>query len=302
MPVKAPWACKCGKRIADGHPCPCCSTARKRAYESQRPSARARGYDSKWDRERGVFLAANPWCVKCAAYGTKTPATVVNHIIPHKMDLRLFWNRRNWEAVCGPCHNGPIQSAEKRSGGQRWAYSIPSDIQPSISPVMLVCGPPASGKTTYVKARAQPNDTIIDLDDYTVQAGGRRWETDKTIVRAAFALRDAALHRLATKPTRMAWLIVLAPTQDERSKWRAALGDVSMVVLDTPIDVCIDRIKRDPSRAHAAPRLIALANSWPTGRGRSKPRAITPEPAREPRSLHCGIEEKLETAECQQQL
>ncbi|MCE7031019.1 HNH endonuclease signature motif containing protein [Jiella avicenniae] len=79
---------------------------------SPRPSARERGYDTKWDKERAAHLKAHPTCTRCGA-----PATVINHRIPHKRDFSkggLFWSRSNWEPVCAPCHNGPIQSEERR--------------------------------------------------------------------------------------------------------------------------------------------------------------------------------------------
>lgn len=73
-----------------------------------RPTARARGYDTKWDRERKAFLALHRTCTRCGS-----PATVVHHRTPHKGDRHLFWSRSNWEPVCAPCHDGPIQQAER---------------------------------------------------------------------------------------------------------------------------------------------------------------------------------------------
>ena len=32
-------------------------------------------------------------------------ATVVDHIIPHKGDQKLFWDTRNWQPLCKPCHD-----------------------------------------------------------------------------------------------------------------------------------------------------------------------------------------------------
>nr|WP_223177254.1 HNH endonuclease [Sphingobium jiangsuense] len=82
---------------------------RKARHDQHRPSARQRGYDGKWQQARAEFLKAYPRCTRCGA-----PASVVNHRIPHKGDRKLFWSRSNWEAVCTPCHNGPIQSQEAR--------------------------------------------------------------------------------------------------------------------------------------------------------------------------------------------
>lgn len=84
--------------------------ARKARFEATRPSASERGYDSKWSRERAAYLAANRTCVRCGA-----PATVVNHVVRHRGDKKLFWSRSNWEAVCAPCHNSTIQSEERRN-------------------------------------------------------------------------------------------------------------------------------------------------------------------------------------------
>jgi 5-methylcytosine-specific restriction protein A len=34
-----------------------------------------------------------------------TPATVVDHRIPHKGDKQLFWDSTNWQAMSKPCHD-----------------------------------------------------------------------------------------------------------------------------------------------------------------------------------------------------
>jgi 5-methylcytosine-specific restriction endonuclease McrA len=39
----------------------------------------------------------------------------VDHITPHRGDLKLFWQRSNWQALCTPCHSGRKQSQEKRT-------------------------------------------------------------------------------------------------------------------------------------------------------------------------------------------
>jgi 5-methylcytosine-specific restriction enzyme A len=30
---------------------------------------------------------------------------VVDHIIPHRGDMTLFWNRKNWQAMSKTCHD-----------------------------------------------------------------------------------------------------------------------------------------------------------------------------------------------------
>jgi len=40
-------------------------------------------------------------------------ATVADHIVPHKGDLKLFWDERNWQGLCAPCHDIHKQSEER---------------------------------------------------------------------------------------------------------------------------------------------------------------------------------------------
>ncbi len=83
--------------------------ARKARHDHRRPSARDRGYDSRWDRERIAFLRLNPTCRRCGA-----PATTVDHIVPHRGDYSAFWNRSNWQPLCARCHNSHKQREDRR--------------------------------------------------------------------------------------------------------------------------------------------------------------------------------------------
>jgi 5-methylcytosine-specific restriction protein A len=77
-----------------------CASAAKADADKRRPSSRARGYDTQWRNARDQFLREHPTCVQCWS-----PATVVDHIVPHKGDASVFWNRRNWQPMCKPCHD-----------------------------------------------------------------------------------------------------------------------------------------------------------------------------------------------------
>lgn len=72
-------------------------------------------YDYRWQQARLRFLRSNPLCAMCAKRNRVTPATVVDHVIPHKEDTDLFWDEGNWQGLCTPCHNGPKAQLE-RSG------------------------------------------------------------------------------------------------------------------------------------------------------------------------------------------
>ena len=71
----------------------------------ERSSASQRGYNSKWSKARKEFLAENPLCVMHRQRGLLEPATVVDHIVPHRGDEALFWDKGNWQALCKHCHD-----------------------------------------------------------------------------------------------------------------------------------------------------------------------------------------------------
>jgi 5-methylcytosine-specific restriction enzyme A len=77
----------------------------KRALDRQRPSAARRGYGPGWRRARAAFLAQHPLCAACRALGRVVPATVVDHVVPHRGDQKLFWDQTNWAPACKPCHD-----------------------------------------------------------------------------------------------------------------------------------------------------------------------------------------------------
>jgi 5-methylcytosine-specific restriction protein A len=145
---------------------------------------------------------------------------------------------------------------------KRWGYSIPDDVKPSGIPVVLVCGPPASGKTTLARGKAKHGDMIIDLDDYKVKAGGKKWDVTPGIWRKAYAMRDAAIRSLRALSSGTCYLIVTAPTKQERDAWREALGDVAVEIVDTPADTCIARIKGDPKRKDASDGQVKAVLNW----------------------------------------
>ena len=77
---------------------------RPRAERLRQTSAQ-RGYGGRWQRYRDTFLAANPLCVRHLAQGQTEPATVVDHITPHKGNEELFWDPDNHQALCKLCHD-----------------------------------------------------------------------------------------------------------------------------------------------------------------------------------------------------
>jgi len=77
-----------------------------RDYDRRRGSSTARGYGSRWQRVRKLFLLANPLCRPCQEQGRDTEAEAVDHIVPVTgADDPAFWDEGNWQPICQPCHS-----------------------------------------------------------------------------------------------------------------------------------------------------------------------------------------------------
>jgi 5-methylcytosine-specific restriction enzyme A len=238
----------------------------------------------RWRRMRQQQLDAEPLCVICKRNGKITPANIVDHVERHFGNPEKFWNSK-LQSVCRNCHEIRKKFIESRGydraigtdgwpidpnhpanlpreSFRRFGFSIPHHLRPSAVPVTLICGPPASGKTTWVNARKQADDVVISLDDCKVAVGGRLWDTDRRILRRAMAYRDSMLRSLALKAKGRAFVVIGGPTQDERDAWCAALGTSDVVVLATGADVCIGRLHADPARHHAVADLTNGVKRW----------------------------------------
>ena len=84
-----------------------------REHSHDRRTAAERGYDRRWQKARAWYLRRRPWCVRCKAEGRLTPATVVDHIKPHRGDPELFWDEKNWQPLCKSCHDKKTMTEDR---------------------------------------------------------------------------------------------------------------------------------------------------------------------------------------------
>lgn len=86
-------------------------------------SSTQRGYGYKWQQLRKAVLMEQPLCVFCQAEGRVTAACVVDHIVPHRGNPALQYDRTNLQPLCAHCHNSKKQKMENaerknvRAGG-----------------------------------------------------------------------------------------------------------------------------------------------------------------------------------------
>ena len=76
-------------------------------------STSEKGYGYRWQKARTAFLHAHPLCVRCQEKGRLVKATVVDHIVPHRGDPKLFWDTDNWQALCKSCHDHKTMTEDR---------------------------------------------------------------------------------------------------------------------------------------------------------------------------------------------
>jgi 5-methylcytosine-specific restriction enzyme A len=87
-------------------------------WRTGKEGSTARGYGYRWQQYRVRFLMDHPLCARCKAMGMVVEASVVDHVTPHRGDAALFWDERNHQALCKPCHDG-AKAREEHAAGQR---------------------------------------------------------------------------------------------------------------------------------------------------------------------------------------
>jgi len=77
---------------------------RERSSPSRTHPGRKLYASQRWKDLRAVQLAQHPLCAECERQGRVTPATVCDHIEPHKWDLYKFW-AGPFQSLCTSCHS-----------------------------------------------------------------------------------------------------------------------------------------------------------------------------------------------------
>jgi 5-methylcytosine-specific restriction endonuclease McrA len=78
------------------------------------------------DRIRVFVLARDPICMICE----RAPSTVVDHIVDHKGDPKLFFDAKNCRGLCKPCHDE--RTAAESGGFGHAAQPAGSKVGPDV--------------------------------------------------------------------------------------------------------------------------------------------------------------------------
>ncbi len=91
----------------------------KKVVIKQRNDEHGKLYNYAWRKVSKLYLIEHPLCVMCNREGRLTPATEVDHIIPHGGDVKLFWDSNNWQGLCKSCHSKKTVLEDGGFGNQR---------------------------------------------------------------------------------------------------------------------------------------------------------------------------------------
>jgi hypothetical protein len=123
----------------------------------------------------------------------------------------------------------------------------------------VITGPPASGKSSWIEARARPTDIVIDLDRITLALtgpGAAQWAQYPIAMKVAHRARYAAIDEAVKHLDEVdVYLIHTMPSAKWLARYRQHGAEV--VAVDPGKDVVMQRI-----RDMRAPGLQAVATRW----------------------------------------
>ncbi|GAA1790404.1 hypothetical protein GCM10009795_040120 [Nocardioides hankookensis] len=125
--------------------------------------------------------------------------------------------------------------------------------------ITLVCGPPCAGKTTHVRANAQPGDLVLDVDRLAQQCGSDRTHNHKQTFRdQAEVLMESYLDELEAAEHTDAWVIRTCPDPDDRAELAARIHADEVIVLIEDQALLLQRALERHSPEHT----IRIINWW----------------------------------------
>lgn len=187
---------------------------------------------AEWQGLRRVILSMSPVCRMCLSdSGVYTEAKVVDHIEPHRGDPKLFWDKENLQPLCKPCHDAKT-ALETRS-----APVVPQ-FNDTPSRVVLVCGPPGSGRLTYAQDRAGAADSIVDVESMAQELSGEdRYKAEEKHRKQAYGQAVSAIRQHIRDGVSVLYVCLELPQATARRQWKEQLGDeCSVVVLERSVD------------------------------------------------------------------
>lgn len=147
--------------------------------------------------------------------------------------------------------------------------------------VVLVVGPPAAGKSSWVERNAGAGDTVVDFDAIAQSLGsGSSHDHANRFVSAAVAEQSRMERRVATMTEGTAYVIRAEPDPHERDEIARRVRATDVVVVDPGRQAVMSRMADRPERSRR------LADDWyRLNKPPPAERAVRENPKREKRYM-----------------
>lgn len=194
-------------------------------------------------------------CAECGKPILKSYDCIGHHIKEITMqnlnDVSITLNPDNVQLVHMTCHN----IIHNRFGGR---------IKTWQRKVYYIYGAPCSGKSTFVKENMQAGDLVLDIDSlWSALSGQPEYIKPNEIKAVVFNARNAIFDSIKTRAGnwQQAFVIEGGAFLGDRMRRIETLG-AEDIFIDTPRDVCIQRLAADESRQDVQSQWVDYIDRW----------------------------------------
>lgn len=181
-------------------------------------------------KENGIF------CERCGKRINESDKIHIHHspielTEKNYMDVSISLNPSNVQMICQACHN---VVHPRGSGNKRKDHAV-----------YIICGPPMSGKTTYVQAHMLPGDIVMDMDRlYEAISFLDRYNKPECLKYNVFHIRNCILDQIKNRYGKYntAWIIGGYARKVERERLAYETG-ADIIVMNTKKEECIQRLE-----------------------------------------------------------
>lgn len=154
------------------------------------------------------------------------------------------------ELVCHDCHN----KEHKRFGYRK----------PAQKKVILVYGPPLSGKTTFVRERKSRDDIVVDIDRiYEAITLLPAFDKPSHLIGNVMSMHNALIDNIRTRYGKWnnAWIVGGYPDKYKRNRLAEEVG-AEVILCDVSKEECLIRLEKDKDRNYFNKEWKQYIDDW----------------------------------------
>lgn len=193
-------------------------------------------------------------CAYCKKIIADSKEIIAHHktelTIGNVHDTNISLNPENIDIICFTCHNKEHRRFDFREKPGKRVY--------------LVCGPPLSGKTTYVREHMSKGDMVVDIDKlYEAVTLLPAYDKPANLIGNVIGIHNQLIDNIKTRYGKWnnAWVIGGYADKYKRDKMSNNLG-AEVIFCDVIKEECIIRLDRDDGRKHFKKEWISYIEKW----------------------------------------